>query len=57
VVDEAKRLSGVHTIAGGHRSFDLLQVASALKMSAIQFLTFDGKQKTLAEAEGIEVPI
>lgn len=57
VVDEAKRLSGVRTLAGGHRSFDILHVASALKMSATQFLTFDGNQKKLAEAEGLEVPI
>jgi predicted nucleic acid-binding protein len=57
VVDEAKRLSGVHTLAGGHRSFDILHVASALKMSATQFLTFDGNQRKLAEAEGLTVPI
>ncbi len=57
VVDEAKRLSAIHTLTGGHRSFDLLHVASALKMNANQFLTFDGNQRKLAEAEGLVVPL
>jgi predicted nucleic acid-binding protein len=57
VVDEGKRLSATHTIAGGHRGFDVLHVASALVVGARQFLTFDGNQKTLAEAEGLAVPI
>ncbi len=51
VVDEAKRISSLHTLAGGHRGFDILQVASALKFKATHFLTFDGNQKKLAEAE------
>ena len=57
VVDEAKRLSGIRTLAGGHGSFDILHVASALKMNATHFLTFDGNQKKLAEAEGLIVPV
>jgi len=57
VVDEAKRLSSTHTLSGGHRGFDILHVASALKMHANQFLTFDGNQKKLAEAEGLKVPL
>lgn len=57
VVEEAKRLSATHTLAGGHRGFDILQVASALTMKATRFLTFDGNQKKLAEAEGLEVPL
>jgi len=57
VVDEAKRLSAVHTLTGGHRGFDILHVASALKMKATHFLTFDGNQKKLAEAEGLVVPL
>ncbi len=57
VVDEAKRLSATHTITGGHRGFDILHVASALVGKAQQFLTFDGNQKKLAEAEGLSVPV
>ena len=56
-VDEAKRLSSTRTLTGGHRAFDILHVASALKMNATHFLTFDGNQKKLAEAEGLVVPI
>lgn len=57
VVDEAKRISSIRTLAGGHRAFDILHVASALKMNASHFLTFDGNQKNLAEAEGLVVPV
>jgi predicted nucleic acid-binding protein len=57
VVDEAKRLSSIRTLSGGHRGFDILHVASALKMNATHFLTFDGNQKHLAEAEGLVVPV
>jgi predicted nucleic acid-binding protein len=57
VVDEAKRLSSTRTLSGGHRGFDILHVASALKMSATHFLTFDENQKKLAEIEGLVVPI
>jgi predicted nucleic acid-binding protein len=57
VVDEAKRLSSIRTLTGGHRGFDLLHVAGALKMHATHFLTFDGNQKQLAEAEGLVVPV
>jgi predicted nucleic acid-binding protein len=57
VVDEAKRLSATHTLAGGHRGFDVLQVATALRLGAAQFLTFDGNQKRLATAEGLAAPL
>jgi predicted nucleic acid-binding protein len=57
VVDEAKRLSSTYILSGGHRGFDILHVASALKMRATHFLTFDGNQKKLAEAEGLKVPL
>lgn len=57
VVDEARRLSSLRTLAGGHRGFDILHVASALKLKATHFLTFDGNQKKLAEAEGLVVPV
>jgi predicted nucleic acid-binding protein len=57
VVDEARRLSATHMLAGGHRAFDLLHVASALVLGANQFLTFDANQKKLATAEGLAVPV
>ena len=57
VVDEAKRLSATHTLAGGHRGFDILHVAAAIRLEAGQFLTLDANQKKLAEAEGLVVPL
>lgn len=57
VVDEAKIRSKTHTLAGGHRGFDILHVAAALTLGAHAFLTFDGNQKKLAEAAGLQVPI
>jgi predicted nucleic acid-binding protein len=57
VIDEAKRLSATHTLTGGHRSFDILHVASSLMLQAKRLLTFDGNQKKLAEAEGLVVPV
>lgn len=57
VVQEAKRLSAMHTLAAGHRGFDILHVASAIVLKAKRFLTFDENQKKLAEAEGLVVPI
>jgi predicted nucleic acid-binding protein len=53
----AERLAFKHTVNGGHRSFDILHVASALHLGATEFLTFDENQKKLAEAEGLAVPV
>lgn len=52
----AEELSGKHTTAQGHRLADILHVATAIHLGAEQFLTFDAKQHTLAEAEGMIVP-
>ena len=57
VVEEAKRISAMHTLTGGHRGFDILHVASALVVHAKEFLTFDANQKKLAQAEGLVVPL
>ena len=54
---EAKHLSAIHTLKGGHRSFDILHVAAAKKLGAQQFLTFDANQRLLARAEGLVVPL
>lgn len=56
VHQRAEALSSAHTLAGGHRLVDILHVATALQLGATQFLTFDQKQKQLAEAEGLVVP-
>jgi len=55
-VDEAKRLSTLHTLTGGHRGFDILHVAAAKLIRAARFLTFDDNQRKLARREGLEVP-
>lgn len=57
VIDEAKRLSATYTLAGGHRGFDILHVASALILGVGQFLTFDANKKKLAGAEGMVMPL
>jgi predicted nucleic acid-binding protein len=57
VVEEAKRISATHTLACGHRGFDILHVAAAIRLKAKQFLTFDDNQKNLAKAEGLVVPV
>jgi predicted nucleic acid-binding protein len=53
----AERLSELHTDASGHRSMDILHVATAIELGSKEFLTFDGNQKMLAEAEGLIVPL
>ena len=53
----AERLSELYTEANGHRSMDILHVATAIELGAKVFLTFDGNQRMLAEAEGLTVPI
>jgi hypothetical protein len=57
ILAEATRLSSLHTLAGGHRGFDILHVAAAKIMRATHFLTFDLNQRKLAENEGLIVPI
>jgi predicted nucleic acid-binding protein len=51
----AETLSKRHTIAGGHRAFDVLHVATALHLGAREFLTFDTNQRKLAAAEKLKV--
>jgi predicted nucleic acid-binding protein len=56
IISTAKRLSTTYTKKIGHRSFEILHVATALELGATQFLTFDANQKKLAESEGLKVP-
>jgi predicted nucleic acid-binding protein len=55
VFQEADRLSNIYTVGGGHRSFDILHVATAKLLKAEIFLTFDLNQRRLAEAQGLKV--
>lgn len=57
VASIAERLSAQHTWTEGCRGFDILHVATALHLGASEFLTFDGEQKQLAEAEGLLLPL
>lgn len=51
----AERLSARHTPAGGHRTLDVLHVATALQCGAAEFLTLDANQATLAHLAGLKV--
>ena len=55
IFTEADRLSNLHTVRQGPRSFDLLHVAGARLLNATTFLTFDLNQKKLAVAAGLTV--
>ena len=50
-------LSATYTMKGGHRLMDILHIATAKHLGLKHFLTFDGNQKKLAEAEGLLVPV
>jgi len=52
-----ERISKSRTFGGGHRSFDILHVATALELGAKEFLTFDANQITLAKTEGLATPL
>lgn len=53
IVGEAGRLSLVHTVAGGHRSFDILHVAHARLAAPKRFVSFDANQLRLAKTVGL----
>ena len=59
-MDTVLRLSRAYslqvTATGGHRTLDVLHVATAVHLGAKKFLTFDTRQKALAEHAGLEVP-
>jgi predicted nucleic acid-binding protein len=52
---DAERLSSKHTTKNGHRTMDLLHVATAISLGTTDFLTFDQNQAKLAIAEGLTV--
>ena len=49
------RLSDAHSSTLGTRSLDLMHVAAALILGAETILSFDSRQRSAAEAEGLEV--
>jgi predicted nucleic acid-binding protein len=53
VIDRARKISNTQTWRNGHRSIDILHVATARCLRASRFLTFDANQRKLAEAEGM----
>ncbi len=52
-----ERLALQHTAKAGHRSFDILHIATALHLGVTEFLTFDANQGKLATLEGLVVPL
>ena len=51
-----ERISKTRTFDGGHRSFDILHIATAIELEAKAFLSFDVNQIQLAAAEGLATP-
>jgi predicted nucleic acid-binding protein len=55
VFRRADELSEQHATSAGPRTIDLLHVAIALHSGATTFLSFDGRQRKLAQAAGLKV--
>ena len=47
--------SVAHTPQGGHRSWDVLHVATALQLGSKTLLSFDHRQRSLAVANGFKI--
>lgn len=52
---ECRRISATHTLATGSRAYDITHVAAAVLLKAETFLSFDGRQRTLAGLVGLGV--
>ncbi len=57
ILTRGEMLSRNRTAVHGHRSFDIIHVATALELGAAGLLTFDGNQTALANAEGLATPL
>ena len=55
VLARALVLTQKHTATTGTRSLDLIHIATALEIGAIEFLSFDHRQRQAASAEGLMV--
>jgi len=53
----ARTFSLQRTAGGGHRTLDILHVATAIHLGAREFLTFDDRQRRLARYAGLGVPL
>ncbi len=53
----ARTYSLQRTANGGHRTLDILHVATAVHLGAKVFLTFDERQRKLARHAGLKVPL
>jgi len=53
----ARTYSLQRTAHKGHRTLDILHVATAVHLGAKQFLTFDARQRALAKYAGLRVPV
>jgi predicted nucleic acid-binding protein len=54
LLPSARRLSQFHTTDCTYGAMDILHVATALDLKATIFLSFDSRQRELAEAEGLK---
>jgi predicted nucleic acid-binding protein len=52
---ECSRISEAHTLSTGSRAYDITHVAAAVVLKADTFLSFDGRQRTLAGLLGLAV--
>jgi len=57
VVRLARTYSLQRTAHKGHRTLDILHVATAVHLGAQAFLTFDDRQRSLARYAGLKVPL
>lgn len=57
IIEEAERISGTYTSDHGHRSFDILHVATAVVLKSEVFLSFDKNQGALAKRLGLKTPL
>ncbi len=53
----ARTFSLKQSALGGHRTLDVLHVATAVHLGAREFLTFDERQRKLAAAAGLALPL
>ncbi len=53
----AQSFSAAHVYDGGHRTMDLLHVATAVHLQAEDFLSFDQRQIQLANKMGLTTPM
>ena len=52
---ECRRISSAHTVSAGSRAYDITHIAAAYLLKADTFLSFDGRQWTLASLLGLNV--